>query len=438
MSRPIDLLIASHMHFISGGAEGALLEQIKYLASQDVRMHVVVGAEGEFASKIRSLRIDCSVIPMPWWVRAPHDETPYNFRTGVSSYNGLHLLISLLQSIKPRLCMTNTIVNPWLAYAAAATGTRHVWFIHEIGTAGLGLRYYLGEAQTFRTIDVLSEGFFFNSQITAEAYTHILHPSKNLGVVYPGGMPPLPGNLPNPYSEEAFCLISVGQIKPQKGQFTTVKAVHHLVKKGEDIELLLIGGFEDQDYLEQIQSYIKANDLAERIKLLGQQENPSSYVQYADVSIMSALNEAFGRVTVEAMMLGKPVIGADSGGTTEIINNGKDGLLYTPNDHLDLAEKILSLLKNSSYLTTLSEAAKASSFERFSDNTRFSEFLSYLRTLDPASKPKSSLDLSLLLPLVEDYDSLIGKPTLLSNKLVGSLRRTAKHFLTTLGIYRDK
>ena len=60
---------------------------------------------------------------------------------------------------------------------------------------------------------------------------------------------------------------------------------------------------------------------------------------------MCSQSEAFGRVTVEAMMSGCLVIGANAGGTMELISDNVTGLLYTSGDYSDLAEKIKFALK---------------------------------------------------------------------------------------------
>jgi glycosyltransferase involved in cell wall biosynthesis len=47
--------------------------------------------------------------------------------------------------------------------------------------------------------------------------------------------------------------------------------------------------------------------------------------------------EGFGRVTVEAMKVGRPVVGANGGGTVELIRDGWNGLFYRLGDAVDLA-----------------------------------------------------------------------------------------------------
>ena len=59
-----------------------------------------------------------------------------------------------------------------------------------------------------------------------------------------------------------------------------------------------------------------------------------------DLELVCSQNEAFGRVTVEAMMNMNPVIGADRGATKELIRDKYNGLLYKEGDYIDLANKI--------------------------------------------------------------------------------------------------
>ena len=76
------------------------------------------------------------------------------------------------------------------------------------------------------------------------------------------------------------------------------------------------------------------------VKFVGYAENPFPFLQRADVVLMCSRYEAFGRVTVEAMKMGKPVVGARSGGTVKLIREGFNGLFYTPGANRELAEKI--------------------------------------------------------------------------------------------------
>jgi glycosyltransferase involved in cell wall biosynthesis len=63
----------------------------------------------------------------------------------------------------------------------------------------------------------------------------------------------------------------------------------------------------------------------------------------SDIVLVCSRSEAFGRVTIEGMFSGRPVIGARSAATAELIKDGVNGLLYDPGNPGDLAEKIKRL-----------------------------------------------------------------------------------------------
>ena len=80
--------------------------------------------------------------------------------------------------------------------------------------------------------------------------------------------------------------------------------------------------------------------------MLGYVDNINELRKNMDVSLMCSSAEAFGLVTVESMKAGVPVIGAATGGTLELINNGKNGMLYHKGNYLELADCIEKLYKN--------------------------------------------------------------------------------------------
>jgi glycosyltransferase involved in cell wall biosynthesis len=82
--------------------------------------------------------------------------------------------------------------------------------------------------------------------------------------------------------------------------------------------------------------------------MLGHSDQPTPLMNTADVVLMCSRREAFGRVTVEGMKLGKPVIGTRSGGTPEIVIDGQTGYLYQPGDAKELAARIHYLHANRS------------------------------------------------------------------------------------------
>ena len=69
-------------------------------------------------------------------------------------------------------------------------------------------------------------------------------------------------------------------------------------------------------------------------------------MEKSDAFLLCSRCEGFGRVTVEAMLMSKPIIATKSGGTIELIQEGYNGLLYIPCDFKELADKIKFLSEN--------------------------------------------------------------------------------------------
>ena len=85
----------------------------------------------------------------------------------------------------------------------------------------------------------------------------------------------------------------------------------------------------------------------------------------ADVVLMCSRREAFGRVTVEGMKLGKPVIGTRSGGTPEIVQDTETGFLYAPGDAQELAARIGELYANRAVRDSMGAKACLCARKRF-------------------------------------------------------------------------
>jgi hypothetical protein len=88
----------------------------------------------------------------------------------------------------------------------------------------------------------------------------------------------------------------------------------------------------------------------------------------ADALLMCSRCEALGRVTIEAMLLGKAVIGANTGGTPELITNGVTGLLYQYGDIEDLKRAIRQLAADRALRARLGAAARAFAERQFAQN----------------------------------------------------------------------
>ena len=152
------------------------------------------------------------------------------------------------------------------------------------------------------------------------------------------------------------------------------------MRRGVDAELLIVGTG-NKRFRNSLMQQIKYLNLEERVIFHGYAENPLPLIHAADVILMCSRFEAFGRVTVETMLAGKPIIATASGGTRELIKNGETGLLYKPGDHNELAKKIQHLYENPKESAKLGTAALIWAEGRFGRERYAKEMLNLLNNV---------------------------------------------------------
>jgi glycosyltransferase involved in cell wall biosynthesis len=138
-----------------------------------------------------------------------------------------------------------------------------------------------------------------------------------------------------------------GNIQQWKGQITLAEASVHLRKKYKGIRCVLFGEIIEQDYAEEIKRLIHAKGLEDVVLFAGYKSDVANWMNASDVIVHASIKpEPFGRVLIEAMTIGKPVIGAGIGAVPEIVENRVSGLLFQPGDHGQLCDQIDFLLSH--------------------------------------------------------------------------------------------
>lgn len=145
---------------------------------------------------------------------------------------------------------------------------------------------------------------------------------------------------------DSFTVGIVGRIEPQKGQWIVIDAIEKLIHKGIDAKALIVGHAMSDEYLTALGRDIAIRGLKDRILFTGFTREAQAMMQLCDVMVLATENETFGLVLIEAMMCGVCVVGSDSGGPLEIIDDGVSGLFFKTFDAEDLAVKLAFLQRN--------------------------------------------------------------------------------------------
>ncbi len=141
-------------------------------------------------------------------------------------------------------------------------------------------------------------------------------------------------------SDKVFTL--AGRVVGWKGQDYFIRALADVRKHDPHVRGLIVGGGEDSKkgraYVAGLQELIDEFGLAESVILAGHRTDIEEIMRSSDVVVCpSSEPEPFGRVIIESMGVGTPVIATDAGGAPDIIDDGVNGLLVPTKDTVALA-----------------------------------------------------------------------------------------------------
>lgn len=180
----------------------------------------------------------------------------------------------------------------------------------------------------------------------------------------------VPGIISNP--NPIFLL--AGGLYSGKGHWDAIKAVEILIKKGRKEICLILVGDGSQKYAWGMKHYVAEHRLTGNIYFIPMQKDLSVLREKCTFSLTTSKMEALGRVTVEAMLAGNIVIGANTGGTLEIIGTTRErGYVYEQGNAEDLAAVMEEAIgKNCLYHEKMLKNAQKFAIEQF-DSKKYAE-----------------------------------------------------------------
>lgn len=149
--------------------------------------------------------------------------------------------------------------------------------------------------------------------------------------------------------DEKKVVLFVGHLHPRKGPQYVVRAMPLVFREMKDVKLLVVGPdyWGHRSEFENLASQLGVSDKVIFTGEVDEKDLPAHY-SLADVLVFpsTTLVECMGMTLKQAMAASIPVVGAEIGGVPEAIIDGETGYLVKPNDEVDLAEKIVKLLKD--------------------------------------------------------------------------------------------
>ncbi|MBD2488823.1 glycosyltransferase family 4 protein [Aulosira sp. FACHB-615] len=165
--------------------------------------------------------------------------------------------------------------------------------------------------------------------------------------------------------EGKFVVGHFSRLAPWKGQHILLEA---LAQCPPQVTAILVGDalFGEQDYVQELHRQVAKLGLENRVKFLGFRADIPQLMSACNlVAHTSTAPEPFGRVIVEAMLCGTPVVAAKAGGAIELVEHGVNGFLTTPGDSQELANVINTCVQEIEITTAIADYARKTASQRF-------------------------------------------------------------------------
>ncbi|OGG44260.1 MAG: hypothetical protein A3F84_14875 [Candidatus Handelsmanbacteria bacterium RIFCSPLOWO2_12_FULL_64_10] len=161
---------------------------------------------------------------------------------------------------------------------------------------------------------------------------------------------------------QARVVLTVGRIDPQKNQLFAVRALPELLAHDPDAHLVLIGHVTNDAYYNQIARAAQDEGVERHVTIIrgidaASQELVDAY-HAADVFLLPSVHEPFGIVILEAWAAGLPVIASRVGGIPSFVSEGRDGVLFRPNDEGEFLRALRGLMENRERMRALADAGR--------------------------------------------------------------------------------
>jgi len=381
------------------GASRSLIRLTARLARHGHAVTVVLPYEGPLRGELEAGGVEVLI----------HKDLPVVTRSRYGKLTGLISILlrvplsvlriaRLVRRTRAHIVHTNTALAFSPGLAARFCGARHVWHVREFFVEFPGLwRWYQ------RFMGAFADRIVCVSQAVADQFSADLRAEKV--VVIHNGIPQEEfAAAPRDQVEEfrqRFRLTEgpavgvIGRIKVgRKGQEVFLQAASQLRHRFPEARFLLIGSpFPGNEaHLKEVLRLTRELGLEDCVVYTGDVGDPRIAHASLDVLVLpSGLPEPFAGVVIEAMAMGKPVIGTRHGGTCEQIEDGVTGLLVRPNDPQELAVALERLLSDAGLRRRMGEAGRARFLSLFEFERFYQAMLElYVSLLSPSARRASA------------------------------------------------
>jgi glycosyltransferase involved in cell wall biosynthesis len=275
-------------------------------------------------------------------------------------------IVNCLLKFKPNVIFSNSF-GVWtiLALLLKPLGKWRVVIAYEGSSPGVDYRNSLVRLSVRRNMVRVADACITNSHAGKAYLTEVLNADPHRVFVHPYEVPAANSMLEgqqlakldfSQYKQPIF--IFVGSITPRKGLNFLLKACVILQEQGCHRYTLLVVG--DGEQRAELETFTQQKGLGDRVQWLGIVDygKLGAYFSKADVFVLPTLEDTWGMVVLEAMVLGKPVVCSKWAGASELVMEGENGYCFDPYESNKLAELMRHFIDNPHLAIVMGEKSK--------------------------------------------------------------------------------
>jgi glycosyltransferase involved in cell wall biosynthesis len=336
------------------GANRAALEFTDVLVQKGNKVVWLLPSKSSFAGVLESKGYNVHIIGFyNWTIRLScKKKVGWIIKTTLRNVKSIFSITRYIKHGSFDYVVSNTICFYVGAVAARIDRKKHIWLIHEFGEEDHGIMPWVG-ARGYDWLGKLSMKVVVNSEAVREKFSQFVDRNKLLIQKNMITISKEPKECLNHKGEQLRLLI-LGQIAPSKGHLDAIQAIAMLGAHAKKVRLSIMGSVDESSYYERIRHFVDISKLSDVVTFYGPTEHPLDEIIKHDLLLMCSQSEAYGRVTEEAMRLGVPVIGRNSGNTKYMIRDGVNGFIY--NNENELQQILMNLINKSISVFELSKS----------------------------------------------------------------------------------
>jgi glycosyltransferase involved in cell wall biosynthesis len=340
------------------GANLCLIEFVDVLSKLGYNQLVVLPHTGNMEYELSKLGVSSKVIHYYPWVRPVDRGLSIKMLIKRNARNLVAVLsfIKLFHEFKPDIVFTNTSVINVGAIASIFFRAKHLWYIHEMGEEDFNFKLPWGRC-SYIFMNSVSHILLTNSEHLREKYIQRYSALKIQVLRYVVKVSKLPTVIEFNRGDKIKLLL-LGQVAETKGHLIAIHALANLKALDYPVELSIIGGANDELFFQEIMTLISNLALNDFVHYSGYSDNVPDLISDHHALLMCSKCEAFGRVTIEAMKIGIPVVGSNCCGTSELITHEETGLLFEQGNSMSLCREIVKLFNDDILREKIIKSAK--------------------------------------------------------------------------------